>query len=139
MTSFEINPIPIIGLLLIVVSIAGRQALNRIRERRAANWPLTDGEITTTEVKVIRAERGELALAELGYSYRVNGEYHSGYYKQQFTDEQDAWTFADGIRGLSVVIRHKPGAPEVSVLREDDQSARFDRSSLLKKLSPRAI
>jgi hypothetical protein len=139
MASFGINPLPIIGLLLIGVSIAGRQALNRIRERYAANWPLTDGEITTTKVKVIRAERGELALAELGYSYRVNGGYRSGYYKQQFTDEQDAWTFVDGMRGQSVVIRYQADRPDVSLLREGDQSAHFDRSSLLKKLFPRVI
>ena len=35
----------------------------------------------------------EQSLAQLAYSYLVDGERYSGYFTRQFADEQDAWDY----------------------------------------------
>jgi hypothetical protein len=112
------------------VSILRRQILNRIREYRASTWPIVGGLITTTSVRVIRADRGELAFAEIGYSYQIEGNYCSGYFKVQFPDEQAAWTFVDKLKGQPAVIRYNPRKPDVSILRTQDQGPGFKTDSL---------
>ena len=139
MAGIGINPVPIGLLLLISMALVGRRLLNAIREHRAANWATADGSVTTTNVKVIRADHNELALAELGYSYRVDGEYYSGYYKRQFVDEQEAWTFADESQGKPVLVRYRPRKPQVSVLRVADQPVRFNRQSILGSFFSKAL
>ncbi len=109
-----------------VLLVAGWFFLKRlpgwVRSALAANWPWTDGRIETTNVKAF----GEQALAELGYSYLVGGTRYSGYYSQQFADEQQAWDYVRGLQGRSVVVRHKRGNPEVSALRAGDQESYLD-------------
>src|SRR3974390_1249368 len=90
-----------------------------IRALRAEGWPTTEGRIETTAVKSF----GEQALAELGYSYVVEGERYSGYYSQQFADEQCAWDYLKTLQGQSVVVRFERPRPEVSVLRTADQQS----------------
>lgn len=88
-----------------------------IRSLLAKSWPLTDGRIETVNVRTI----GEQALAGLGYSYLAEGMRYSGYYSQQFVDEQQAWDYAGKLQGRSVMVRHKHSNPGVSVLRVEDQ------------------
>jgi hypothetical protein len=57
-----------------------------IRSTLAKSWPSTDGRIETVNVRTL----GEQALADLGYSYIAEGMRYSGYYAQQFADEQQA-------------------------------------------------
>jgi len=99
-----------------------RRLSSWMRSALAANWPWTDGRIETANVKVL----GEQALAELGYSYLVEGTRYSGYYSQQFADEQQAWDYVRGLQGRSVVVRHKRGSPAVSALRTADQQSHVD-------------
>ena len=109
-----------------VVLVTGWFFLKRLpgwmRSARAANWPSTDGTIETANVKVF----GEQALAELGYSYLVEGTRYSGYYSQQFGDQQQAWDYLRGLQGRSVILRHKPSNPEISALRTADQQSHLD-------------
>ncbi|MGO9087085.1 MAG: hypothetical protein ACLQBK_17840 [Candidatus Sulfotelmatobacter sp.] len=93
-----------------------------MRSALAGNWPSTDGRIETADVKVF----GEQALAELGYSYLVEGTRYSGYYSRQFADEQQAWDYVRGLQGRSVVVRHRQGNPAVSALRSGDQQSQLD-------------
>jgi len=100
-----------------------------MRSALAGNWPSTDGRIETANVRVF----GEQALAELGYSYLVEGTRYAGYYSQQFADEQQAWDYVRGLQGRSVVVRYKRGNPEASAIRATDQQSHLDLkgSSLL--------
>lgn len=93
-----------------------------IRSIRAASWPISEGRIETIDVSTFR----EQALAELGYSYVVEGERYSGYYSRQFADEQHGWDFADALRGQRVVVRYRDDHPGVSVLRATDQQSYVD-------------
>jgi Protein of unknown function (DUF3592) len=88
-----------------------------IYSRLSANWPKTDGRIETVKVTQV----SEQALAELGYSYSVEGDRHSGYYFRQFGDEQHAWEFVDALRDQPIVVRYKRRNPEISALRNADQ------------------
>ena len=62
-------------------------------------------------------------VAQMAYSYGVNGEYFSGYYEKMFFRESSADKFAAELKGRPAFIRHKSSSPEVStLLREDQQS-----------------
>jgi len=80
---------------------------------------------------------GGQALAELGYSYLVEGTRYSGYSSQQFADEQQAWDCVRALQGRFVVVRHERSNPAVSALRIADQQAHVDLggSSLLNTIA----
>ena len=81
-------------------------------------WPIVHGRLHTSNIY----PEGNLWLAEVSYSYAVNGEYYSGYSKMHFANEDDAEEFANRfLRDMTLFIRHKPRRPEVSVIRSDDQ------------------
>ena len=92
-----------------------------MRRIRAANWPITQGVIENGDVSTIRSQSRyfdhlENATATLGYSYRVNGEYYSGYHTETFNDEQKAWTYVDALRGQAVQVSYDPRKPDISIL-----------------------
>jgi hypothetical protein len=93
-----------------------------IRSMRAASWPLSQGRIETVDVKTFRDQ----ALAELGYSYVVEGERYSGYYSRQFADEQHGWDFVDALQGKQIAVRYQEDDPSVSALRAADQQSYID-------------
>jgi len=95
-----------------------------IRSTRGANWPIANGKVETVRVKTF----AEQSLAEIGYSYLVEGERYAGYFARQFAEGQDAWSYATPLKGQSVTVRYKPGAPAISALRLDDQSSIFHSS-----------
>jgi len=90
-----------------------------MRSLRAGSWPISQGRIETADVKTFQDQ----ALAELGYSYVVEGERYSGYYSRQFADEQHAWDYVKGLQGQLVVVRHKQDDPVISALRSVDQQS----------------
>ena len=92
----------------------------RLRAIRSSVWSMAEGRIETVAVDAIHAQK-EIATANLGYSYYAEGELYSGYYSRQFHDEQQAWEYADNLKGRTVVVRYKPGHHEISALRIDDQ------------------
>jgi hypothetical protein len=89
-----------------------------LRSLRARGWPLADGRIETVNVK----EFGQQALGELGYSHLVEGNRYSGYFSWQFGDEQQAWDYVTGLKGRPVAVRYMRKNPDVSALRNADQS-----------------
>jgi hypothetical protein len=94
----------------------------RVRALRSTSWPIAQGHIETVGVNTINTQK-QIATANLGYSYYAEGELYSGYYSRQFHDEQAAWDYASGLKDKTVVVRYKPGHPEVSALRINDQTA----------------
>ncbi|MFZ0137753.1 MAG: hypothetical protein WAK89_11880 [Candidatus Sulfotelmatobacter sp.] len=67
-------------------------------------------------------EFGQQALGELGYSYLVEGNRYSGCFSWQFGDEQQAWDYVAGLKGRNVAVRYMRENPDVSALRNADQS-----------------
>src|SRR5262249_23773813 len=111
-------------LTILVLSVFG--VLYSIREWpdwyrwvRAKNWPSADGTVETGEVSTHRSRSGvETATATLGYSYRIHGDYYSGYHTEVFNDEQKAWSYVDQLRRQTIPVRYDPKNPEISVLRQ---------------------
>jgi Protein of unknown function (DUF3592) len=105
-----------------VALVAGWFLINRLpgwfHSLRARSWPLADGRIETGNVK----EFGQQALGELGYSYFVEGNRYSGYFSWQFGDEQQAWDYVTKLKGQPVAVRYLRKNPDVSALRNADQS-----------------
>jgi hypothetical protein len=93
-----------------------------LRAVAGRNWPTVQGRIETVTVKTV----GDQSLAELGYSYAVQGSRYSGYLSLQFSDEQIAWDFATGLEDRCVIIRYRTTDPEVSAIRAADQPADFN-------------
>jgi hypothetical protein len=58
----------------------------------------------------------------------VEAARYSGYFSQQFADEQLAWDYVRELQGQSVVVRYKPGHPDVSALRSADQQSHVNLS-----------
>ena len=106
--------------LLILVNI--RRVPQWWHRTRSAFCPTIPGTIESGEVSTFRYRRVlldvELATAQLAYSYRLEGDYYSGYYNETFDDEQKAWSYVDGLKGQVVQVSYNPRNPDVSVLRQ---------------------
>lgn len=90
----------------------------RFRSLLSASWPMIDARIESASVNTF----AEQSVAELAYSYRVDGERYSGYFTRQFADAQDAWSYVEPLKGQQIFVRYKPGDPSVSSVRGADQN-----------------
>jgi hypothetical protein len=106
-------------ILLVATSLFLRRLPGLYRSLRASNWPMTQGRVETTEV----VDFARQSLARLGYSYSVEGSVFSGYFAQQFADEQDAWEYVDMLKGQMIAVRHQANTPSISAVRPADQTA----------------
>ena len=94
-----------------------------LRLARSARWPTIPGTIEGGEVSTLRGRSRdgdqaiERATANLAYSYQLNGNYYSGYHIAIFDDEQEAWSYVDGLKGETVQVSYNPSRPNISVLR----------------------
>ena len=59
--------------------------------------------------------------ANLTYSYVVNGEYFSGFYRMRARSERRAEEKIAGWKDRMVVVRYSPDKPDLSVLLKSDQ------------------
>jgi hypothetical protein len=114
----------VLVLLLIVALASIRQWPEWLRRARSANWPTTSGVVESGSVSTNRGRSSytyratEMASAKLGYSYGLDGAYHSGYHTETIDDEQKAWSYVDALKGQPVRVSYNPRKPEVSVLRQ---------------------
>ena len=108
----------VVGLLLTI-----KRWPEWFRRARSARWPIVRGTIEGGEVTTLRGRSRdrdgpiERATANLAYSYRLNGTYYSGYHIAVFDDEQEAWSFAEALKGETVQVSYHPRRPDISVLR----------------------
>jgi hypothetical protein len=107
--------------LLVTAALFIRRLPALIRSIRGASWPTAQGRVESVKVQTV----AEQSLAEMAYSYVVEGERYAGYYARQFADEQDAWDFLRPLQGQSISVRYKPGRPEVSAIRMVEQGPLF--------------
>jgi hypothetical protein len=61
-------------------------------------------------------------VAEIVYTYRIDGGFYGGVDEKPFFFESSAKSYAEQFaRGDSLVVRVKPGGPEVSIVFAEDQ------------------
>jgi hypothetical protein len=93
--------------------------LQRWRKQRAEaaaqGWPSVDGRISGGVVKPI--PKTKRFLATLTYTYFV-GEYRTGKYIHEFSNESDADNFIRTMKDKNVQIRYKESNPDTSVLEQ---------------------
>lgn len=114
----------VFGALSVGVLSAG-WVLHQLRSRAAQSWPMTEG---TVEFNTVRTEgfgRNERDIAEVNYSYKVEGEYYSGAHVVSSEVE-----FAAFPKQSRVVVHYKPLNPAISFLDRDDLRSRQDRMML---------
>ena len=87
----------------------------------SGKWLLANATITA---QPIGSSRLGCPIVEIVYSYRYKGELYTGIHEEPFllTESLTDYVARFG-EGRSVIVRVKPGNPEVSVVCEDDQGA----------------
>jgi hypothetical protein len=93
-----------------------------LQRQRAQSWPTVQGRIESVEVKqkkLFRRGRAPGFIAELAYSYALEGHYYGGYYQREIGSEQEAWEFVRDLQGKPVVVSHNPRKLAKSMLSED--------------------
>jgi hypothetical protein len=99
----------------------------RFQRRQATGWPTIQGRIESVSVKpkkqflLSTTPRGRAPafVAELAYSYSVEGQYHSGHYDREFGSEEEGWEFVRDLQGKSVMVSYNPRNASKSTLSED--------------------
>lgn len=97
-----------------------RLIVRLIRDHKSRNWPAVEATISSTD-----SERLGYACpcAQLNYIYQVSAESYSGSHVRGFILRSSAEDFAgEFLNRGKAVVRIKPGDPEHSVLRYDDQA-----------------
>lgn len=111
--------------LLLVLLVASCLSLKRfplwIRSIRSAGWPTAVGTVESVSVSTF----SEQSLAELAYSYIVEGERYAGHFSRQFADQQDAFDYIQPLQGRAIFVRYRPGDPNVSAVRLSEQDSLF--------------
>jgi hypothetical protein len=92
-----------------------------LRIRGAQSWPSTQGTIMSAQVQSDTDSYLQPWVADLSYSYIVNGEYYSGFHRFRAGSERRAEEKIAGWKGRMVVVRHSPNQPDLSVLLKSDQ------------------
>lgn len=116
--------------LLVAIALFLRRVPRLYRSLLAHNWPMTQGRVERGEVMAFAQQ----SVAQMGYSYSVGGAIYSGFFTQQFGDEQDAREYMDRVK---VVVRYHPGKSALSAVRSADQNALSipNRKSFLAQLA----
>jgi hypothetical protein len=91
------------------------------RARRAHSWPSAQGTILSAQVKSSGDSYFQPWVADLSYSYVVNGEYYAGFHRIRARTERRAEEKIAGWNGRMIVVRYSPDKHIDSVLLKSDQ------------------
>lgn len=94
----------------------------RYQRHRAATWPLTQGHIETvnvTQPSKWSSKRGQIEMAEIGYSYSIDGRFYGGHYQRSFASADAAWEFLRDLQGKAITVHYSPTQPSSSSIAED--------------------
>jgi hypothetical protein len=106
----------IVGYFITLLRIISRI----LRTRRSKGWR----EITATVSGASSRTSSYMPrpVAEIVYTYRLDGGFYGGVDEKPYFFESSAKQYANQFaRGDNLVVRVKPGAPEESVVRNEDQ------------------
>jgi hypothetical protein len=115
----ELQPAGVI-VLAVFLAIVAERLWQWLRRRAARAWPLAQGRVERADWRQPSAYTNRYFVAELAYSYIINGQFYAGHYRRAFSNAEEAAEFVARLRGASIQARYKAGAPATSLLREED-------------------
>jgi hypothetical protein len=121
------------GLMVAIVVEKWVRPFRRWSQRRAQSWPMTQAHVESVSVPRAEEEHRSYCSREIAYSYSVNGQYYSGFHLRSFDREEEAWAFADALKGKTVLVHYSPGNHEVSVLTDSALRAAISDPSVLRE------
>jgi hypothetical protein len=118
----QLGEVNVGGLLIDAFLVyAFKATRNWLRGRGSEKWPSVNATITTRPTS---SPGFGCDTVEIVYSYRFEGELYTGLHEEPFLFVGSLPGYVGRFpKGASFVVRVKPGEPEVSVVREDDQDA----------------
>ena len=114
----------------VMMATAAGWLLRELRSRAAQAWPITDGTVESTTVRTEGFGDSARDIAEVNYSYRVEGEYDSGAHLVSSEVE-----FAAFPKQSRVIVHYKPSNPAVSFLDRNDLRSRSENGVLPQTVS----
>lgn len=105
--------------LLLIPAAGGAWAWFKFRH--AHSWPSAQGTVVAAQVQRRAGSYLQPWVAQLTYTYIVNGEYYSGSFPMRARNERSAEEKVAGWKGRMVVVRYSPEKHDLSVLLKDDQ------------------
>ena len=107
--------------LLKAIAYAFKASLHWMRICGSGHWPIANATVAAPPVSL---SGFGCPSAEIVYSYRFDGELYTGIHEEPFLSTDSLTDYVERFgEGRSVVVRLKPGNPEVSVVCEGDQGA----------------
>lgn len=110
---------PLFDYLLKAIACTFYAGLHWLRACHTGQWPLASATVTAPPA----TSSGLICPnAEIVYSYRVDGELYTGIHEEPFlmSDSSTAYVERFG-EGRNLMVRVRPGNPEVSIVCEADQ------------------
>ncbi len=112
--------------LAVLTILAVFWVLKRMKLRRARTWPALFGRMDSSAVRLHSngaQPGGSQFIAEIKYSYSVQGQKYSGSMRRSFLlkGKADRW-IGNYAHGQPIMIRYNPDKHADSVLFEDEQA-----------------
>jgi hypothetical protein len=104
----------------IFVEYMFRLITHMFRRRGSGSWPVAQATVTSSTCP--KAMYG-CDVAEVCYTYRVDGELYTGVNEKPFTSHDSGESYVSNFApGTEFTVRVKPGRPLISIVREVDQN-----------------
>ena len=106
----------LVTLMLVGTALSIIQFVSWKKFRNWQSWPTSEATVEDANVREVRTRHNHYFVAELGYSYVVNGQFFSGYFTRDFAREPDAWSYANQRRGTKAAVHYHPRRADRSKL-----------------------
>src|SRR6185312_11342838 len=85
-----------VSIPILILCVVGLFKTNFLRKLHTRSWPPANGVVISTNVRRLAGKLYEPnVVSEIAYSYQVDGQYYSGYYRHRFYKERNALAFID--------------------------------------------
>ena len=104
----------------VVIGYLIRTVICLVKARRSNAWPVNKATVASSFCPAFSYGG---SVAEVGYTYIHEGSYYYGVHREPFLLHGSAKEYAARfLRGGGIIIRVKPGEPETSLVRDEDQT-----------------
>jgi uncharacterized protein DUF3592 len=116
------NTIWLVVSLLILIVAASLWVSQRMKRHRARSWAVGDGQVVATDLHIEGAGTQQAHVAQVTYSYMVQGQLYSGSLRRRFMLHGSATKWIGSYeKGRPLVVRYNPNNVRDSVLFESEQ------------------